>query len=463
MSLTITHGTGFSYVTEAMYIDMAAAKRNEPYRPMPQTQPYDKYGARPWSPWGCNNLLPQEMVADIKSTGILNAIIDGKGRFAFCQGMLPAIIRTTEKGEREIVKVLENTEVNEFLEMNCSNLHVFAWMKDYIAFHRIIGRVMLDKSRKKIALFQRDDVSEIRFSKKDEQGRINHVYQSGQWEKINSEEDKHVFKTPLLNPFRPYLDMRGRIDGGDKTNCFSLTAAHPDWGQHYYPTPLWFAAMKWVKIAQSVPEMKAAMYENSIRAKFVVIINEQFWEKRFPEVWHKYTQDQKEEKQKVIFEEIDNFLVGAKNAGKAIFTTGYRDREGNTWSDIEFKPIEDNTKQGEYLPDSAAANSEIAFASLFNPAIIGASLPSGPYTNSQGGSNVRESVLVQIVLHELERQQIRSLMNVIKYFNNWHKDFPGLDFIIPATVLTTLDTGSGTKQVLTGNAKEKSDGTDNNN
>lgn len=454
MSVRISNGIGYSEESGAMYIDMAAAKAIEPARPMKQTVPYDKYGVKPWSPWGANNLLAQEMVADIESTGILNAIIEGKARFANCQGMIPAITKSNEKGEKEIVKVLENTEVNAFIEQNNSFFHVFAWMRDYVGFHRIIGRIMLSRDGKKIASFQRDDVSETRLSKKDEQGIINHVWHSGQWEKVSSETDTNVFKVPLLNPYRPYLHLQERIDGGDSNKSFAFTAAHPTWGKHYYPTPLWYAAYKWVKIAQAVPEMKAAMYENSIRAKFVVIIQTTFWENRFgAQIWGNYTAEEKEKKQQQVFDEIDLFLVGSKNAGKAIFTTGYRDREGNTWADIEFKAIEDSTKQGEYLPDSAAANSEIAFASLFNPAIIGASLPSGPYTNSQGGSNVRESVLVQIVLHELERQQIRGLMNVIKYFNGWDKTHPGLDFIIPATVLTTLDTGSGTKQVVTGNTK----------
>lgn len=413
----------------------------------------------PWSPWGANNLLPQEMVADIESTGILNSIIDGKARFAHCQGMVPAIVRSNEKGERIIEKVLDGTEVNEFLEQNSSFLHVFSWLRDYCGFHRIIGRVMLNRAGDKIASFQRDDVSEIRLSKKDGHGNINHVWYSGQWEKAKSPDDPNIFSVPLLNPYRPYLDLRDRVDGGSKVKSYAFTAAHPTWGKHYYPTPLWYAAYKWVKIAQAVPEMKAAMYENSIRAKFMVVIQESFWEKRFADKWDKFTAEEQEKKRGEVYDQIDEFLVGAKNAGKAIFTNGYRDRDGKIWSDIEFKPIEDSTKQGEYLPDSAAANSEIAFASLFNPAIIGASLPSGPYTNSQGGSNVRESVLVQIVLHELERQQIRGLMNVIKWFNGWDKAYPGLDFIIPATVLTTLDTGSGSKQVVTGDQKIKDDGT----
>jgi hypothetical protein len=459
MSVIVKHGIGYSDRTEALFIDMAAAKNFEPARPADQTIPFEKYGAAlPWSPWGNNNLLPQEMIVDIETTGILNSIIEGKARFANSQGMVPAICKSNEKGERIIEKILDGTEVNDFIDQNNAFWQVFAWMKDYIAFHRIVGRVLLNSKRDKIVAFQRDDISEMRLSKKDNHGLIRTAYFSGQWEKCRQPEAVD-FSAPLLNPMRPYLDLKKQMEGGSRRTSFAFTAAHPSWGKHYYPTPLWFAAYKWVKIAQAVPEMKAAMYENSIRAKFVVVIHEEYWEKAFPGEWDKYTPEKKLDKKSAVYDDIEKFLVGAKNAGKAIFTTGYRDRDGKTWAEIEFKPIEDSTKQGEYLPDSAAANSEIAFASLFNPAIIGASLPSGPYTNSQGGSNIRESVLVQIVLHELERQQVRSLMNVIKYFNGWDKTFPGLEFIIPATILTTLDTGAGSKQVNTGTEKPKDNGT----
>jgi hypothetical protein len=446
--VNIQHGIGYSAHSGAQYIDMAAAKALEPAQPIQQTAPYDVNNTQPWSPWGADNLLPQQMTVDIETTGILNSIIEGRARFATCQGMIPAIVHTNEKGEKIIEKIVDDPEIMDFLEMNNHFLHVFGWMKDYIGFHRCIGRFMLDPSRKKIAAFQRDDITETRLSKKKD-GKIESVWYSGDWSKAKYGNNDLAFSKPLLNPLRPYLDLQQRLAKGDKRLEYAVTVAHPSWGKQYYPTPLWYAAYKWVKIAQGVPEMKAAMFENNMRLKYLVIIQESYWGKAF-KGWDAYTKEAKEEARQKVYDQIDEYLVGSKNAYKSFFTTGYRDRDGKTWADVQIQPIEDTTKPGELLPDSAAANSEIAFASLFNPAIIGASLPSGPYTNSQGGSNVRESVLVQIVLHELERQQIRSIMNVPKYFNGWNLKHPGLDFIIPATVLTTLDTGAGTKQVVMG-------------
>jgi hypothetical protein len=183
--------------------------------------------------------------------------------------------------------------------------------------------------------------------------------------------------------------------------------------------------------------MKAAMYENSIRAKCVVIIYEQFWEKSYGEAWANLDETKQTEYRKKVYDDIEKFLVGAKNAGKAIFTTGYRSLDGKTWADVEFKPLEDFKTSGEYLPDSAAANSEIAFSMLWNNAMTGGNQKTGLYSENQGGSNVREASTLQVIVHEVERMQIKSIMNVVKHFNGWAQKHPGLEFIIPATLLTT--------------------------
>jgi hypothetical protein len=453
-SVVMKNGIGYSEHSGARYIDMSAVLTTETLinNPITPTIPEDRLKVMPWSPWGCNNLLPYEMATDIGNCGILNSIIDGKARFALCNGIVPVITRRDETtGQLVIDQYVTDPEINDFLDSNNTFFHLYGWLKDLIGFANGVARFGLNKKKDpKIVLFQRDDVTEFRYSKKNAKGIIDDIWMSAEWNKVRGKDDPRLFSVPLLNPNNPYADLDRKVAGG-KGFEYAMTFRYPGWNTHYYSTPLWYAALKWVKIAQGVPEMKAAMFENSIHVKYIVVINEKYWASAFGPDWKKYTEDQKKQKRQDVYDDIDKFLVGSKNAYKSIFTSGYRDADGNLVTDIEIKPVEDNTKDGKLLPDSAAANSEIAFALLFNPAIIGASLPSGPYTNSQGGSNVRESVLVQIILHELERQYIRRIMMVPARFNKWTEKFPGLDFIIPATVLTTLDTGAGSKQVVTGN------------
>jgi hypothetical protein len=213
--------------------------------------------------------------------------------------------------------------------------------------------------------------------------------------------------------------------------------------------PTWYAAKKWVEIAKNVPTMKAQMFENNIRLKYIVTIYDSYWTRVFGDEWNSYDFKTKEEKRAETYDAIDKWLVGSTNAYKSVFVPGsYDPINWKAVPEIEIKPIEDSTKQGELLPDSAAANSEILFALMMNPALMGADTPGGPYSGGAGsGSNIREAALVQVMIQEFERQQLSRILNIVKKVNGWPKDivwrFPGL-------VLTTLDTGKSTKEVTTG-------------
>lgn len=451
------------------FIDMAAAPgasenfNGEPARKMKSTLPVEKFDFMPWAIWGsANNLLPQEMMKDIETCGILNTIIEAGARFGLGEGMDPVILKK-EGGKKTIDKHVDDKEILDFIEDNNANEHNFGFMRDLLGMGNGICRFMLDKECKRIVSFQRDDVSEIRFEKKNKKGKIENVYYCAEWDKVHGDKDNRIFKIPLLDSSNPLKDLRGKAEKGIYEHAFAFR--YPSWGKHYYSVPLWYAQYKWVKIAQGVPEMKAAMFENNIRLKYMVVIYDQYWSNAY-EDWDDIDDAEREVRRNALYDEIDGWLTGGKNAYKSIYVDGVFSLDGKPQQFIEIKPIDDTTKQGELLPDSAAANSEIAFAMLFNLAIVGGNQSSGLYESSQGGSNVRESILMQIIIREVERMYIRKIWNIIKRFNEWDVKYPGLEFILQATILTTLDTGAGSKPVNTGGVdskpKEEKDGADKN-
>ena len=204
-----------------------------------------------------------------------------------------------------------------------------------------------------------------------------------------------------------------------------------------------------------MPKTKIALFKNAICVPQIVRIHPKFWEDKIGQlIWRNYTAEQKKVQEEDYYTKIDEWLSGEDKFYKTLFTGGFTHPEkGDFIPYITFEPLKNSFPDGQYLPDSGAAISEILFANMVNPAMMGAGNPAGKaYGDSSGGSNVRESFLVQIMITEAERRLNASVFNVVKRFNGWADKFQGKDgskgrlvFRYPSGLLTTLDTGKSTK------------------
>jgi len=479
-SVHMHNGIGISYRTGNRFIDVDAmlARTASPSMQPTITQPGKStigYDSSLWAAWGPSNTLPDQMIIDIETCGILNSIIDHQSRLALGEGVLWAWCAREKTGKLTVEEIADIPEINDFMDFNNHYYHELGWMKDQIGFANAVARIILNVDKNKIARLQRDDVTEMRYQKMNSTtGNIEKLYLSAQWATILSSAtiDPAIIKTfPLLPTTGALQVLEEKKQGAHE---FAYTFKYPGWGKKYYSLALWFANLNWVRIAQSVPSMKAALYNNSMRPKYLITVYKEHWENMFigegdgrKKSFDDYTEMEIQDKKNEFYDQVDAFLVGAENAGKAIFVDGWTDpHSGKSFKYVDIESIDDTTKDGGYLPDSAAANSEIAFSMRYNPSILGATMPSGPYTNSQGGSSVREAVTVQIITHEPERQNILSIYKLVRNFNKWQDDYKKgnlkLEPIIPATILTTLDTGAGTKGVLMGGAEPGKENESNN-
>lgn len=451
----MTNGIYFGRNSRAAFIDMEGADAAMPARPM-REKPLrsDDYKYMPWSPWGDDNLKPQKMLDDIKKCASLTGVIGIKSRLALCEGLVPAIVKSGETGTRIIDKIVEDEEITEFLEASNHFCQTAGWMEDIISLANGACRWMANKEGTKIAAFKRQDMSEVRYEKRGQDGYISNVYISAEWDRVFAEKNEQVFTLPLLTDWAPWHHAKELMGGNIKE--FVSTFRYPGRGEHYYSTPKWYAAYKWVKYCQAVPEIKAAHADIAMRPAYMVTVYKEFWPAMY-EDWDTITDPaEKQTKKAALFDTIDDKLSGKANAGKNIYVGGELNMEfGRAMAFMEIKAMEQPKIDGAMLPDAAAGNTEIAIAEMMNLALVGGNQSDGPYTKNEGGSSIREASLFQVVLTELERRFIKNLMNIPKYVNEWHKKHPGLEFIIPATALTTLDTGGGSKPVITGGVQPK--------
>jgi hypothetical protein len=450
MSVENFEGIGFSRNTGAAYITRdklkvvasAAAETSAPDQVQPQE---DIISGSQWAPWGDNNLLPQEMVNDIEHCGALENSIDKIAKLGLGKGPRPFILTAAHPDGSEDLQQVDDAEIDEWLEENNFFHSSLGLYKDAIGLGNNLARFKFTKNGEKIGLCWRHDVSEMRLQRKDTTGKINTIFLSAQWQQMGTWDDNKGIKISALPYFNPANYLVNLPQSKRRNNEFGLHTCRPGWNRHYYSMPGWMSVKEWVDISKGVPKMKAALFQNNIRIKYLVIIYESYWTRTYKD-WNTYAPEKKKKFIEDLWDKIDTYLAGSDNAYKSIFVNGFMDPVSQkVIQDIEIKPIDDKTKDGELLPDSSAADKQIMFSLGFNPAITGANLLTDGSSGGAGsGSDIREATLSNILMGEAERQQIAWILSIVAKVNQWQVG-KKLVWRFPGLVLTTLDKGKSTE------------------
>lgn len=407
-----------------------------------QTQ-QDQSNTSPWAMWGSDNRMPITMADHLENCGVLSAAIDAKSRIAAGKGIQPFTLDNVTSDGKEELTWVSDAEIQDWLEENAMFDKVLDFSYDKNAYGWRAGSYILDAKRQKINRITRKDVFECRLQKKSTQGFINSLYLCGDWAGNSQQFNKNAHvQIPALKEGFELADLTSRSSGFE----FAFIDRRRRNGRQYYPFPLWYATQEWVKIARAVPGMKNTQFKRQITLQYLVTISEKYFTTQYSD-WNTMDNDKKVDIVNKKYDEIDTFLSGSDNSFKSITSLSYIDPiSGKEIDTIKIEAIDDKNTEGKMLPDSAAANSEILFAVMVNPALLGAGQPGGPYSNNAGGSNIRESYMAQIMLMEEERKMNAAHMNVVKRFNGWDKKFSKpLVFRYQSGLLTTLDTGKSSK------------------
>ncbi|HEX8356694.1 MAG TPA: hypothetical protein VF610_04750, partial [Segetibacter sp.] len=371
------------------------------------------FSQTPWCPWGTNNQLPKEIAEDIENIGVLDAALDCKGRIGTGKGMQAFFLHEITSDGKEVLEHVNDDEIHEWTELNNSFDFAIDSIYDNLGYGWNCGSYVMDLGQEKITMVKRHDVYEARLGKKDPSTRrIPHLYLSADWPAATNiyDPEKQV-RIPLLEEGNELADLRAKIKNDKNIIEFAFAKRTLRNGRHYYPQPIYRSNRAWIKIARSVPAFKIAMFKNSITLQYEVFIHPKYWEDKYGREWAKYTQEEKKKLQEETYTNIDKWLTGEDNAYKSLFMGGF-EKEGKTYKYVEVTVVDNKIKDGQFLPDSGAAINEILFALNLNPALMGAGNPGGKaYGDTSGGSNVRETFLVQLMLMESERKANAEVYN----------------------------------------------------
>lgn len=393
--------------------------------------------------WGVNNDWPDIAVKQVQETTVLNTGLKFIRNFTMGQGIFPCKVKGYDDDGNELLDPVDDSRVNEFISSRSTRRMMEMLLRDYLKVGSGLVHFVPNRFGTEIVGLDVIGAQNFRHTVPDMGG--NHSTVISPYFSSKKFTENYIV-LPALNDFSAELQM----DIYKLTKKYGKGFVMPirdTWSNDsIYSEPVWLPAYisGWVEVAHLVPKFLRKAYENQITWKWHVQIPYSYWDKAFPPEDYKTPKARK----MAIQEEMDMLeqnLCGTENAEKPLFTH-YAVNEMNGKIEEEWKitALDNKYKGGENLVTSAAANSEILFAIMVNPNVLGAGMPGGTYAGNQGGSNIREAFLVNIANAWVDRQAILDPLTLFLRLNGL-KD---IQLRFRNTVLTTLDKGAGTQKTL---------------
>jgi len=389
--------------------------------------------------WGDDNMYPQKFMAALKLNGagggalrVLKATHYGQGFHVYKEtsenGKVLKSVVDLKKEYPDIYQFFRNVKMDRYWTEAIADSETF-----YIAFPEYI----VSKDFSKITSIRRQPAAKIRYQKINEStGLIENVFFCHNWLTTTKEDSDFVETIPIIDSYWN-ADQIKEYCKAKKIHKFIMPNFYPLMSETYYPEVDWHAVYHngWMEVANSIPEYKKNLFQNQLNLKYMVYISEEYFLRMYQNEWNDYTPEKKKLLRDQLTQAIDDHLSGNKNAGKSIQSVVYKDSNGDWVKGIEVTAIDDVLKDGSYLPEASAANSEIMFAMGVDPSLLGAGIPGGKM-NTGSGSDKREAFSILTSLFKTKRAITLEPWYLIRDYNGWDQDLEGG---FSNTVLTTLD------------------------
>lgn len=394
--------------------------------------------------WGQDNDFPQWADKIIGKTGVLNTGLKFIRNFSIGQGLYPCRVTGYDDDGNEILTAVQDSGLTNLLTSRMIRRYQERTMRDYLKFGSGFVQLIPNRDFDRIVGLNSMNAYFCRLTERKPDGNEKCVV-SGKFPEMPSMEDFKTFD--VLPDYDPDLELEYRFS---EKNLKSLVYVIRDsWSnKENYSEPIWLSAYLagWIDIAQKVPTFLLKVFQNMASLKWHIQIPYSFWDKKFPESQYRSDISRREKDITDYMVKIERNLTGIENADKPIITHYSVNEYGAGRIEEEWKitALDSKSNEKEKLVTSAAANSEILFALMINPNVMGAGMPGGTYAGNQGGSNIREAFLVNIANAWIDRQNILDpIVSMLRI--NGYKD---VQIRYRNTVLVTLDNNKGSKKVL---------------
>jgi hypothetical protein len=408
-------------------------------------------------PWGANNNLPQDIIDKVAVSPDLSVDMLFNVEMGYGDGIVACRYEVDDQGNRKVIPVYDNIEINAFFESNDINGYLLEQLTDLNFFYNIFPEIILnqdDPDNRKVVYLTSKEAAFSRWEEMNpENGKIEHHFYSAKWPE-GIPDEKNLEVTEVLDFHRPITDILQRIGRDprkgnnkkdDKVYRYIVPVNFPTPGRPYYRKPYWYSIIEsgWYDFAVAIPEFKKYLIQNGMTIRYVIYLSDDYFPDIFAREGIREVEAQKARVKKE-YEDLNKYLTGLKNTGKSMVSFYRASPDGKKMYRIEIQVVENKFKGGEYLEDSGEVSNMIAYTMGVHPSLIGAV----PGSNKGGfsGSDKRELFIIKQALLAPIRERILRPLYLVKRVNKWPED---IHFAIPNITLTTLDKNkTGTENVI---------------
>lgn len=431
----------YSYKNKEIVVFGASMQENQHTKPKiaKSSSDSDKYAF-----WGDNNTYPQEFVKKLNKTGAAIGGLDVLVSAHYGMGFRLYQDMETETGVEARERLASAfPDINEFFKRTRWDIFLSEVVTDFETFRIAFVEYLLSPNYEKIISVKRYKSADCRLGVPDEKsGFVKFVYINTDWEEAKEEFTQ---KVPFLSPDIP-SEMMKIYCKEKRIDKFIVPVIDTLSTEKIYPKVKWHSSFRngWVDVVLSVPSFKKYMFENQLNVKHIVYIADDYFAHIHREKWQEFSATEKEELRRKLVDKIDETMSGNQSAGRSLIAPYFRDQNGNLIKGIEVLPIDDKIKDGNFLPDASAGNSEILFPMGVDPCLLGAGIPGGKGLNGSG-SDKREAYTILSTRMPIRRIHTLEIFDRIRDWNGWDETLYGR---FPNINLTTLDKNPNGQQTI---------------
>lgn len=373
-------------------------------------------------PWGADNQLPYDIMELVDGDETTSTCMELNTELTFGDGITYDTSQAPSLQET-VTQFIEDSEIDSLFLGQCADMRYFDFC---------VTAIILTPDGHNVQQLIRKEAAYCRFAIHDEKGNIPYVVYAN-WRNPVTEDKCEII--PLLAPGN-LIDQIYKLRQNDKTlRKFAVVTRVPKASSTYYPIPSYASVFRsdWYEIKRLIAKAKKAKLKNSAPIKYHIQVAEGFWERAIQKEGITDPLKQKEFVKKLKQQMID-FLSGAENSGKVLFSTTTKTPDGKEVPEVSVIKISSDEKEGgDYATDIQEAVNMICFAMRVHSNLVG-SVP-GKAQSNNSGSDKRELYTIAQTLKKPYHRLMLAVHRFVCRYNGWKGVVPKVGII----QLTTLD------------------------